>query len=273
MGTVIIESKEGINKENSYLTYISKIRDREHKYLCKLCGNTNITVKKYSESNIPLSCGCISKLKPSGKDFTGQSVFGILVYGYISESYWKVKYSCGHWGNLKTGALKNKGRKTSKCKTCNSKIPTTLDHGHAKRSGYSTEYTSWLNMRRRCEDDGHNRYEFYKGKGITYPEEWRDFNVFLKDMGHKPDTSYSIERLDRDAPYSKSNCVWASSKTQANNKSNNILIIKEGEHLPMSLKHWCDLESINYKNAHYRYKQKGESVEDILGVNYSLETP
>lgn len=261
----------GENTQNSYLVYMGKIKEREHKYFCKLCNKENLTVKKYSESNIPISCGCIGKLKPKVKDLTGLVIEGIQVIGYVADGKWRVRFSCGHSYDLLTATIT--GRSSSECKHCTVKSPTTLDHGHAKRSGYSPEYTSWLGMRRRCEDDGHNRYEFYKGKGITYPEEWKDFNVFLEDMGYKPDKSYSIERLDRDAPYSKSNCVWASSKTQANNKSNNILIIREGEPLPMSLKHWCDLEGINYKNAHYRYKQKGESIEDILGVNYSLETP
>lgn len=261
--------KVGRNTINSYLIY-KGLGCGNHKYFCKLCESTVETKKRYSESNIPKSCGCISKLKPKSKDLTGETVNGILVYGYMSEGVWKVKYSCGHYGELTTFGVKV-DRTTSLCKSCTFRITPTLDHGHAKRSGYSPEYNSWVSMKRRCDDDNHNRYKFYKGKGITYPDEWRDFNVFLSDMGYKPDPEYSIERLDINLPYSKENCIWASVKTQANNKSSNILVIKEGQSVPMSLKHWCDLEGINYQNAHYRFKYKGVSVEDILGSKYSLK--
>lgn len=262
-----INIKEGDNCKNSYLKLVSDFPTVLYK--CTLCGDKVNLVKKYSESNIPKSCGCISKLKPRVKDLTGEVINGVLVYGYISEGLWRVQYSCGHYGDLTTSAVKS-DRMTSLCKSCVRRIPTTLEHGHARRSGYSSEYISWLGMKRRCEDDSHNRYEFYKGKGITYPEEWKNFKVFLSDMGYKPDPSYSIERLDIELPYSKENCVWASGKTQANNKSSNILIVKMGEQKPMSLKHWCELEGIDYKNAHYRFKYKEVPVEEILGDNYSL---
>ena len=265
-----VNIKIGVNTINSYLDY-KGINDKgKHIYHCKLCCKDNELVKKYRECNIPISCGCVQKLKPHGEDLTGKTFNDILVFGYMSNGFWKVKHSCGHFGKLKTYNIKTP-RATSLCRACVGKLPTTLDHGHAKRSGYSPEYVSWMGMRRRCENDNHNRYEFYKGKGITYPEEWKDFNVFLSDMGYKPDPSYSIERLDIDLPYSKENCVWASVKTQANNKSSNILIIKEGEEKPMSLKHWCDLSGVNYKNAHYRFKYRGVPVEEILGKEYSLK--
>lgn len=265
-----VNIKVGTNTINSYLDYKGTSTDMKHIYHCKLCGDDNKLVKKYSECNIPLSCGCIQRLKPQTEDLTGKTFNDMLVYGYMSDGFWKIKYSCGHFGKLKTSVIKAP-RSTSLCKDCAWKIPTTLDHGHAKRSGYSSEYTSWLGMKARCEKDNHNRYEFYKGKGITYPEEWKNFNVFLRDMGYKPYTNYTIERLNIDLPYSKENCVWASNKTQANNKSSNILIVKEGVDTAMSLKHWCDLEGIDYKSAHYRFKYKSISVEDILGVNYSLK--
>lgn len=258
----------GENTENSYLVYQGKIKERSHKYTCKLCNGENITVKKYAESNIPISCGCIGKLKPKGKDLTGLVVEGIQVVGYVSNGKWRVIFSCGHSYDIMTSSIT--GRASSECKDCTSKIPKTLDHGHAKRSGYSSEYTSWLGMKRRCDYDKSNRYEFYKGKGISYPEEWKDFNTFLKDMGQKPSKEYSIERLDVDKNYSADNCIWASNKTQANNKTSNILIINKTSGIIMSLKHWCDEEGINYKNAHYRFKYKGEDVSSILGSNFEL---
>ena len=258
----------GERSENSYLVFKGKVTEREHKYFCRLCNNENITVKKYTESNIPISCGCIGRLQPQGKDLTGLELEGIQVIGYSCNGKWRVVFSCGHSYDVATNNIK--GRASSECKECSSKRPTTLDHGHAKRSGYSPEYTSWLGMRRRCDDEKNNRYKFYKGKGIDYPEEWKDFNIFLKDMGKKPSAEYSIERLDVNKSYSVENCVWADKKTQANNKTSNIRITNKVTEEVMSLKHWCDLENIDYKKAHYRFRYKGECVTEILGDNYEI---
>jgi hypothetical protein len=41
-------------------------------------------------------------------------------------------------------------------------------------------------------------------------------------MGTKPDTGYSIDRIDNNKGYCKDNCRWATCKEQNNNKRNNI---------------------------------------------------
>ena len=123
----------GERTNNTYLVYREKVAERKHKYYCKLCGNENFTVKVYSESNIPISCGCISTFKPRSKDLTGETINGILVYGYMTGGVWKVRYSCGHYGEIHTCSLKG-NRATSLCRSCTSKLPNTLDHGHAIRS-------------------------------------------------------------------------------------------------------------------------------------------
>lgn len=80
-------------------------------------------------------------------------------------------------------------------------------------------YWTWLMMRRRCYSKICKYYEYYGGKGIKVSKEWDDFRVFLKDMGPRP-KGYSLDRIDFDGDYSKSNCRWASDLTQGQNKSN-----------------------------------------------------
>ena len=49
------------------------------------------------------------------------------------------------------------------------------------------EYSSWLNMRQRCNNKNNPQYEDYGGRGITICPEWDDFDVFLADMGPRPE--------------------------------------------------------------------------------------
>ena len=49
---------------------------------------------------------------------------------------------------------------------------------------------------------------------------WRDFAVFISDMGLRPSKYHSIERLDNEKGYSKENCVWATADVQAQNRKN-----------------------------------------------------
>lgn len=83
----------------------------------------------------------------------------------------------------------------------------------------STEYKSWQHMKDRCLNPNNDRYHQYGGRGITVQKSWiNSFKNFIDDMGIKPDKSYSIERIDTNGNYCKSNCKWASYTEQNRNK-------------------------------------------------------
>lgn len=48
--------------------------------------------------------------------------------------------------------------------------------------------------------------------------------LVVRNMGNRPSDRHSIERLDNDKGYFKSNCVWATDEEQANNKRTNRFI-------------------------------------------------
>lgn len=56
---------------------------------------------------------------------------------------------------------------------------------------------------------------------VTICQEWSDFNQFLSDMGEIPD-GMTLDRIDNSIGYCKSNCRWATSLQQANNKTSNV---------------------------------------------------
>lgn len=73
----------------------------------------------------------------------------------------------------------------------------------------TTEYTIWVNMRRRCNDPTHNNYKDYGGRGITVCKEWdNSFIAFYKDMGDRPKNK-TLDRKENNKGYCKENCRWA----------------------------------------------------------------
>lgn len=88
----------------------------------------------------------------------------------------------------------------------------------------------WLNMRARCLRKSNSHYHRYGGRGIRVCERWvNSFINFITDMGTRPSPKHTIERKDNDKDYTSSNCIWATHKQQASNKSNNLNITYRGK--------------------------------------------
>lgn len=80
-------------------------------------------------------------------------------------------------------------------------------------------------MLSRCRD---MKNKYYGGRGVVVCEEWRNFLTFLHDMGQRPSAQHSIERIDNNGSYSKTNCRWAVARDQARNRRGNRLVTYGG---------------------------------------------
>lgn len=74
-------------------------------------------------------------------------------------------------------------------------------------------------MIQRCDNPKNNRFFAYGGRGRRVCQEWYKFENFLADIGERPNGK-SIDRIDVDLDYCKSNCKWSTPKEQANNRRN-----------------------------------------------------
>lgn len=81
----------------------------------------------------------------------------------------------------------------------------------------SPEYKIWDGMIYRCH--GKNSNTMYKQKGIKVCDKWRNsFVAFYNDMGPRPSSKHSIDRINSDGNYEPSNCRWATASIQNLNR-------------------------------------------------------
>jgi len=171
---------------------------------------------------------------------------------------WWCECDCGKACVLvSSNGLVRKG--TSSCGCLRREVTAALlrTHGQVK----TPEYRCWMHLRQRCENPNDKSYPDYGGRGIAVCDRWQTFELFLEDMGPRPNAKHSIERLDVDGDYCPENCIWGDPVTQARNKTTSIWIEHEGKRLHLA--EWADITGIQAATLRKRY-HLGWSAEAIL---------
>lgn len=130
------------------------------------------------------------------------------------------------------------------------------------------EYRVWKKIRGRCYYPHDPSYKNYGARGIKMSPTWLDsFVAFYRDMGPRPSPSHSIERINNDGDYERTNCRWATRIEQGNNRRDNILCEFGGK--IQSLGRHCDELGLKYHSVYSRIWRSGETP--IQAINHFLE--
>jgi hypothetical protein len=249
-------------REFGYWTVLSKDSSknglRESYWLCACkCGATRSVRRSKLARGESLSCGCLSgksKERHGLSDTREYSVWREIkkrceknaknseggLTAKMCDS-WRKSFLCFYEEMGKapsnTHLIARNDRSIEYCKenckwAIREKAKNTQDKlNKPKKIFNNTEhpsYTTWIQMRQRCQNPNLKKYPLYGGRGISVCERWQDFQNFCEDMGERP-PGMSLDRIDTNGNYEPSNCRWATISTQNRNKRTNVWILHNGE--------------------------------------------
>jgi hypothetical protein len=119
-------------------------------------------------------------------------------------------------------------------------------------------------MRERCENPNFNQYKDYGGRGVTIDPRWlgaRGFANFLADMGPRPSSAHSLDRVGNGLSYGPGRCRWATREEQQNNRRNTKWITAFGETLTQS--QWARRTGLKPQVIGYRLA-RGATPEEAV---------
>ena len=127
-------------------------------------------------------------------------------------------------------------------------------------------YAVWKHLRRRCDNRRNAKYRHYGGRGIIYDPKWTSFEGFVADMGLAP-PGMSLDRIDNDGPYCRTNCRWATPKQQSRNRRFNRIIEFNGERKPLAA--WAEQLGISSDTLRARL-DRGWPLERALSKDQKM---
>jgi hypothetical protein len=187
----------------------------------------------------------------SGKRFNRLQVISKQT-SHNGRTMWLCLCDCG---NKKLAEASNLKRNlTGSCGCLHRELTAKSHTTHGMR--HTVEYNTWARMKGRCENTKSKDYPRWGGRGIKVCKRWESFDNFFADMGKRPSTKHSLDRIDNNKNYQPSNCRWADAKTQANNRRRrgNLILVKY-QGITKPLIDWADTFGINYSTIQWRYKQ------------------
>lgn len=245
-------------------------------WLCQCdCGQEKVVAGANLRSGRSKSCGCISRSKwaaarlrnpppsaPMGRpDITGKRYGLVTVLGLeVSQSgnrLWKCQCDCGNGCVLSYAELARRGKPSCGCHKGRGPRAASVAMSPEAKVVHGT----WVRMKRRCLYESGADYPRYGGRGISVCERWMNFENFLADMGLRPSSDHSIDRIDVNGNYEPDNCRWATFQEQANNRRDTIMVEVAGEQLPLAVA--CRTRGVPIRTVRRRLA-KGMNIEQAL---------
>lgn len=149
------------------------------------------------------------------KDITGHRFWKLIAKKRLGlqgkSSLWLCLCDCGNETQVQLGHLLEASTKSCGC--------YRKKHGNCVDYNTTSEYDAWQRAKARCYNPRDPGYKNYGGRGIRMCERWLNSSKnFLTDMGKKPQSNLTLDRIDNDKGYTPDNCRWATYTEQNNNK-------------------------------------------------------
>ena len=182
---------------------------RLHREGCQLTNLTSGGISNYCHS-----LETRQKISQAGqtrfKDLAGQTIgrLTVLEVAHHKPVRWRCLCSCGQVVLILAQSF-SAGRVQS-CGCLNRELSAQRTRARARHGMWqSKEYLTWIEMRARCNNPNHSRYDSNGALGVQVCPEWQaSFESFLADMGPKPE-NLVLMRRDVTQNYDPTNCVWA----------------------------------------------------------------
>lgn len=198
------------------------------------------------------------KIDLTGKRFDRLEVIRLVVDIPGKKKKWLCRCDCENevivqGSNLQSGH-------STQCKECQWKDVHTNHTTHGMTG--TKIYGVWNTMINRCENPNSKSYCDYGEKGVSVCKEWHDSKNFIDwALSHGYEEGLEIDRIDTNGDYCPENCRWITRLENANNKTNNRIILHNGEE--KTLAEWARYYGLNYKSLHKKISL-GYSFEEIV---------
>lgn len=211
---------------------------------------------------------------PKAMDLTGMRSGRLVAIEDVGKSrqgkrLWKCICDCGC--EIVTISVSLANGKTRSCGCLHRDVVSEIAR-NGNRERFAThgltgtpEHQVWLSMIKRCRNLRSVQYPDYGGRGIAVCDRWSEsFESFLEDMGTRPTSKHTIDRIDNDGNYEPGNCRWATMTEQARNRRSNRLFEIGGE--VKCLVEWCEQFRVNYPAVWFRLRG-GQTIEQALRIS------
>ncbi len=164
------------------------------------------------------------------KDLEGHRFGRLVVVGYLGKAMrgqWWCKCDCGMQVRVMTGNLLRGHTRSCGCYGKERAAADKTTHGATRDRNPMPEYRSYHHAQDRCTNPNDKGFHNYGGRGIEF--RFTSFEEFFTEVGKRPSSRHSVERVNNNGHYEKGNVIWATPREQANNKRSNRHIIVNGQ--------------------------------------------
>lgn len=187
-----------------------------------------------------------------------QKYYSLLFIEKIKSPLSLFQCECGKYVKARIRDVKLGRTKSCGCKKGFYISLNRKTHGDS----WSKEHVVWMSMKSRCYNPNNISYPNYGGRGIKVCDRWlNSFENFLADMGEKPSSEYSIDRIDVNGDYSPQNCKWATRLEQSRNRRNRVYITYNND--TKTVQEWSAITNISVATLRDRVRN-GWSAERTL---------